>query len=89
MDAGAHHQEEPSRVRPFLPEAGDRLLLASDGLTNHVTPDDLREQAQQFAEPQAWADHLVRLALSRASTLSRCIRNASSSLAASLLWLKS
>jgi protein phosphatase len=56
-----------AEVRPFVPEAGDRLLLASDGLTNHVTPEDLRTGADQFADPQAWADHLVRLALSRGS----------------------
>lgn len=54
-------------VIPFTPEAGDRLLLASDGLTNHVTDDDLRQGVRQYPEPQAWADQLVRLALARGS----------------------
>ncbi len=53
-------------MRPFIPEAHDRLLLASDGLTNHVTDDDLR-QARQFADPQEWANHLVQVALDRGS----------------------
>jgi len=54
-------------VKPFAPEAGDRLLLASDGLTNHVTDDDLRLGAREFPNPQNWADHLVQLALKRGS----------------------
>jgi protein phosphatase len=64
---GCPEMNEGAEVRPFIPEDGDRLLLASDGLTNHVTPDDLREGAAQFADPQAWADHLVQVALSRGS----------------------
>lgn len=52
-------------VRPFTPQAGDRLLLASDGLTNHINDDDLRMGARQFRDPQEWADHLVDLALRR------------------------
>jgi protein phosphatase len=64
---GCEQMNEGAEVRPFIPEAGDRLLLASDGLTNHVTPDDLRDEARQFVNPQEWVDHLVRLALSRGS----------------------
>ncbi len=54
-------------VIPFTPQAGDRLLLASDGLTNHVEPADLARTSRQFANPQAWVDHLVDLALDRGS----------------------
>lgn len=64
---GCAEMSEGADVRPFAPEAGDRLLLASDGLTNHIAEDDLREGAQQFPDPQAWADHLVKLALERGS----------------------
>src|SRR5438876_1168023 len=53
---------EEADIHPFAPRAGDRLLLATDGLTNHVSEDDLREGAKQFPEPQAWAKHLVHLA---------------------------
>ena len=52
---------------PFTPEAGDRLLLASDGLTNHVTEQDLCEGPRQFPDPQEWADHLAKTALDRGS----------------------
>ena len=64
---GCAEMSEGADVRPFTPEAGDRLLLASDGLTNHIAEDDLREGTRQFPDPQAWADHLVELALQRGS----------------------
>ncbi len=34
---------ERAEVKPVTPERGDRLMLASDGLTNHVNEQDLRE----------------------------------------------
>jgi protein phosphatase len=58
---------DPADLRPFTPQAHDRLLLASDGLTNHVTDDDLRQGPVQFPDPQAWVDHLVQTALARGS----------------------
>jgi serine/threonine protein phosphatase PrpC len=54
-------------VKPIIPEVGDRLLLASDGLTNHISNDDLRSGARDYPNPQVWADHLVQLALQRGS----------------------
>ena len=36
------------------PQAGDRLVLGSDGLTNHITEDDLRDGSRRFT------DHYVR-----------------------------
>jgi protein phosphatase len=57
---------EGADVRPFTPEAGDRLVLATDGMTNHVTDDDLC-QAPDFPDPQVWAEHLVDVALERGS----------------------
>jgi protein phosphatase len=64
---GCAEMPEGADVRPFTPEAGDRLLLGSDGLTNHITDDDLIRGAQEFVDPQAWAEHLVQLALDRGS----------------------
>jgi PPM family protein phosphatase len=64
---GCAEMTEGAEVRPLVPQAGDRLLLASDGLTNHVTDDDLREGVKRFTDPQAWADYLVPLALQRGS----------------------
>src|SRR5205085_9527155 len=64
---GCAEMSEGAEVRPFTPQAGDRLILASDGLTNHVTDEDLSEGAEHFPNPQSWADHLVQLALQRGS----------------------
>lgn len=58
---------EKAEVRPFSPRAGDRLLLASDGLTNHVNEADLVEGPKAYPHPQDWADHLVESALRRGS----------------------
>jgi protein phosphatase len=58
---------EETEIRPFAPQAGDRLLLASDGLTNHIEEQDLRDGPKLFPSPQAWAEHLVDLALKRGS----------------------
>jgi protein phosphatase len=64
---GCAEMTDGAEVRPFAPQAGDRLLLASDGLTNHVNADDLKSGVKEFPDPQQWAAHLVRLALSRGS----------------------
>jgi protein phosphatase len=65
---GCAEMAEGAEVRPFTPQAGDRLLLASDGLTNFIGEDDLRDGPRCFPDPQAWADHLVPLALERGSS---------------------
>jgi protein phosphatase len=54
-------------VRPFTPRAGDRLLLASDGLTNFVAPEDLVAGASNNRSPQEWAESLIQTALERGS----------------------
>jgi PPM family protein phosphatase len=64
---GCAEMTDGAEVHPFTPQAGDRLLLASDGLTNHVTDEDLRQGAKQFPDPQVWAEQLVRIALQRGS----------------------
>ena len=64
---GCAEMTEGAEVRPFTPQAGDRLVLASDGLSGHVTNEDLREGAPNFPDPQKWAEHLVQLALDRGS----------------------
>jgi protein phosphatase len=64
---GCANMSDGAEVYPFSPHVGDRLLLATDGLTNFVSEDDLREGPKRFADPQAWADHLVDLALDRGS----------------------
>jgi protein phosphatase len=64
---GCAEMSEGPEVRPFTPRAGDRLILATDGMTNHVDHDDLSQGAQNYPDPQVWADHLVNLALKRGS----------------------
>jgi serine/threonine protein phosphatase PrpC len=64
---GCANMMEGADVRPFCPKAGDRLLLGSDGLTNHIIEQDLLSGASQYPDPQEWADCLVRTALSRGS----------------------
>ena len=65
---GCHDMTDEAEVRPFTPQAGDRLVLASDGLSGFVSADDLRQGAARFADPQVWADSLVMLALQRGSS---------------------
>jgi serine/threonine protein phosphatase PrpC len=64
---GCANMVEGAEVRPFVPKSGDRLLLGSDGLTNHVTEADLLAGPRQHPDPQDWADFLVRTALHRGS----------------------
>jgi protein phosphatase len=65
---GCTHMSEGADIIPFTPEAGDRLLLGSDGLTNYLTDDDLRHGTRNFRDPQAWCDQLIPMALERGST---------------------
>lgn len=64
---GCAEMSEGAEVRPFTPEAGDRLLLATDGMTNHVYDEDLCIGARTYPDPRTWANHLVDLALQRGS----------------------
>src|SRR4029077_4917011 len=42
---GCAEMPEGPEVVPFTPQAGDRLVLGSDGMTNFITHDDLRAGA--------------------------------------------
>ncbi len=64
---GCAEMAEGPEVRPFTPKAGDRLVLATDGMTNHVEDGDLIAGAQECTDPQSWAESLVDLALKRGS----------------------
>ncbi|MHB1424524.1 MAG: PP2C family protein-serine/threonine phosphatase [Gemmataceae bacterium] len=64
---GCADLSDSAEVHPFAPEPSDRLILASDGLTNFVTTDDLRAGAARHGDPQEWANELVALALERGS----------------------
>ena len=64
---GCAELNSATEVHPFTPQDGDRLLLATDGMTNHITDDDLSTGPKQFPDPQAWIDHLVQIALDHGS----------------------
>ena len=56
-----------TEVHPFTPKNGDRLLLATDGMTNHISDEDLRAGPKLFPDPQVWIEHLVEKALAHGS----------------------
>lgn len=64
---GCANMHDGAEVKPFAPLAGDRLVLGSDGLTNHIADADLRDGAHRFNDAQEWADRLVESALERGS----------------------
>jgi protein phosphatase len=64
---GCVEMTEGAEVRPLTPQAGDRLVLGTDGLTNFLTDQDLIEGARLHPNPQEWADDLVETALRRGS----------------------
>jgi protein phosphatase len=64
---GCAEMTEGAEVRPFTPQDGDRLLLATDGLTNHITHEDLVEGVRRFDNPRDLVEYLVTLALERGS----------------------
>jgi protein phosphatase len=64
---GCAEMPDGADVRPLDLQAGDRVLLASDGLTNHITERDLVEGPILLPNPQHWAEYLVALALKRGS----------------------
>jgi len=64
---GCVEMNEEAEVTPLVPEVGDRLILACDGITNFVHEPDYLEGASRFADPQQWAEELVKTALARGS----------------------
>ena len=64
---GCVEMTDGAEVPPFEPHTGDRLLLGTDGLTNHISHADLRESVARYPHPQELADYLVDLALTRGS----------------------
>ncbi len=64
---GCAEMTEDAEVRPLTPAAGDRLLLASDGLTNFMSDADLIQGAALYPNADEWAEVLVQTALERGS----------------------
>src|SRR5262249_45095902 len=69
---GCTSMSDGADVRPFTPHAGDRLLLATDGLTNHIrSEEDLIEGPERYPDPEAWADTPIRCPLPRVQSWPR------------------
>jgi protein phosphatase len=56
-----------TEVHPFFPKHGDRLMLATDGLTNHISLEELRDSIAIHPHPQPWIEFLVQKALEHGS----------------------
>jgi len=64
---GCVEMAEGPDIHSYAPRAGDRLLLATDGMTNHVGEEDLTQALVRHHHPQEAADYLVNLSLERGS----------------------
>jgi protein phosphatase len=62
---GCSEMADGPDIHPFQPQAGDRLILASDGLSGFINKNDLLAGVDR--PPQQWAEELVSLALERGS----------------------
>jgi protein phosphatase len=62
---GCTEMADSADIYPFQPEARDRLILASDGLSGFISENDLIVGIDR--PPQEWAEELVSLALERGS----------------------
>jgi len=65
---GVKPLDEPMQVDEFDLAGGDRLLLCSDGLTDVVDDESLRELLIDHRNPQSAADALIDAALAAGST---------------------
>jgi protein phosphatase len=64
---GCAEMELPFEFRTVRPRPGDHLVLATDGLWNHVAEAELVRMCRAHPDPQASAAHLVEQALNRGS----------------------
>ena len=60
---GSKEATDGPDIGVFDIRAGDRIVLASDGLTGVVEDEAILKEANSFDDPQRSADHLVNLAL--------------------------
>jgi protein phosphatase len=64
---GSDETSAPVDVSSFVPKCGDRLLLATDGITNFVPEPDLLRLCLAHPDPVVCAEELVDFALNRGS----------------------
>jgi protein phosphatase len=59
--------EDRLEIRTHVPSPGDRIILATDGVSKVLTNEELLAVCRDNADPQSCADRLVALALERGS----------------------
>src|SRR5262249_7311717 len=64
---GSEDSKQPVEIPSFTPRHGDRLLLATDGITNVLSASELRDVCESYADPHECAEELVNLALDQGS----------------------
>ncbi|QDV41677.1 Putative protein phosphatase 2C-type [Stieleria neptunia] len=57
--------QQPSRLRSAQIDMGDRVMLTSDGLTDELADDEIRQIMASCFDPQECVDQLIRAALDR------------------------
>lgn len=64
---GTRDGDGPIETPSFTPHHGDRLVLATDGVTGILSAEELRDVCRAHPDPQACAEELVSRALDRGS----------------------
>jgi protein phosphatase len=64
---GTQEKLQPVEIPSFTPRNGDRLVLATDGITNVVSQEQLLEVCGAYPDPNECAEQLVSLALEQDS----------------------
>jgi serine/threonine protein phosphatase PrpC len=64
---GSQDTKEPLEIPSFTPKRGDRLILATDGVSGVVPEAELLQLCREHPEPQACAEELVNRALENGS----------------------
>jgi PPM family protein phosphatase len=62
---GAGNERARASVHHFELQVGDRILLCTDGLTNHASDEEIARLLGKESTPQAACDQLVQMALDR------------------------
>ena len=54
---------DPLEIVSFVPQPGDRLVLATDGVTDHITPDTILNACRVISDPTTCAEAIIEHAI--------------------------
>jgi PPM family protein phosphatase len=60
---GCGELPDPPEIVSFAPQPGDRLVLATDGVTNHITPDTILNTCRVISDPTTCAEAIIEHAI--------------------------